>query len=267
MGKNRPRAALRENISFALLQRFPFFRFAIGMALFLFLTVPKNGLAQSAPSDSLKPLNPYGTMLRSLIVPGWGQVVQERLPQAAFFYTASAHFYYQAAFHYYHYLKGKAPHHYYSYRWNLSAGIFVHLLNVLDAADAGFRQKPVGWHGGLFSDKPLKSPWGAALRSAMLPGWGQWYTASYWKAAGFFALDGYLLFRVKQADNRYHQTRNTKYRDERSKYIWYLGAAYFLTVADAYASAYLYKFDLAMKLTVVPWAGRNFWGMNFHVRF
>lgn len=235
--------------------------------LILVLVTSQNTLAQSSSVDSAKALNPYWSTLRSLILPGWGQVVQERLPQAAFFYVACGHFYYQAAFHYYHYQKGHAAHHYNSFKWNLTAGLFIHALNVLDAADAAFHEKPTGWHGGLFSDKPLKSPWGAALRSAMIPGWGQLYTASYWKAAGFLAANAYLLFKVKQADNRYHQTRNTKYRDERSKYIWYWGAAYFLTVADAYADAYLYKFDQAMRLTIVPWAGPNFWGMNFNVRF
>ena len=223
--------------------------------------------AQEAPVDSLKALNPYWLTIRSVVLPGWGQVVQERLPQAAFFYAASWHFYYNAFFHYYHYQKGKAKHHYYSFRWNLTAGLFIHALNVLDAADVAFREKLVGWQGGLFSDKPLKSPWGAALRSAMVPGWGQLYTGSYLKAVGFFAADAYLLVRVKLADNRYHQTRRTQYRDERSKYIWYLGAAYFLTVADAYASAYLYKFDQAMKLTIFPAAGKHYWGMNIHVRF
>lgn len=223
--------------------------------------------AQKAPADSIRPLNPYWTMVRSLVLPGWGQVVEERLPQAAFFYVAAWHFYYNAFFHYYHYQKGGAKHHYDSFRWNLSAGLFIHALNVIDAADVAFRKKPVGWQGGLFSDKPLKSPWGAALRSAMIPGWGQLYTESYLKAVGFFAVDAYLLARIKLADNRYHQTRNTKYRDERSKYIWYLGAAYFLTVADAYASAYLYKFDQAMRLTLMPVAGKHYLGMNIHVRF
>ncbi len=241
--------------------------FVIITVLFLFL--PQVSASQSARMDSLKlqPLNPYRTIARSLILPGWGQVAQERLPEAVFFYVACGHFYYQAAYHHYHYQKGHAQHHYNSFRWNLTAGLFIHAINVLDAADVAFRKKPTGWQGGLFSDKPLKSPWGAAVRSAMIPGWGQMYTASYWKAAGFFSANAYLLFKVKQADNRYHQTRNTKYRDERSKYIWYWGAVYFLTVADAYADAYLYKFDQAMKLTVVPWAGLNVLGMNLHVRF
>jgi len=34
----------------------------------------------------------------------------------------------------------------------------------------------------LLSDEPLKSPWGAVARSAVLPGWGQVYNEQYWKA-------------------------------------------------------------------------------------
>jgi len=235
--------------------------------LTLALMLPRLTFAQTVSADSLKPLNPYAVTVRSLIMPGWGQVTEERLPQAVFFYVACGHFYYQAAYHYYHYQKGRAEHHLNSFKWNLSAGVFMHIINVADAADVAFRQKPTGWHGGLFSDKPLKSPWGAAVRSAMIPGWGQWYTASYWKAGAFLAVNAYLLTRVKLADNLYHQTRESKYRDERSKYIWYWGAAYFLTIADAYASAYLYKFDEAMKLTVTPWAGPHLAGVQFYVAF
>ncbi len=43
--------------------------------------------------DSSKYLNPYVSTLKSLIVPGWAQVNQERLWQAAFFYFGSLHFY------------------------------------------------------------------------------------------------------------------------------------------------------------------------------
>ncbi len=217
--------------------------------------------------DSSKYLNPYVSTLKSLIVPGWAQVNQERLWQAAFFYFGSLHFYYNAFFQLYHYQKGHARYHYYAFRWNLSAALFVHLLNVVDAAEVAFHEKPTGWQGGLFSDKPLKSPWGAALRSAMLPGWGQVYTKSPVKAIGFFVVDGYLAFRMRQADIKYRATRNRKYRDERSKYSWYFGLAYLLTMADAYASAYLYQFDEAMKLTFVPVMSVNFWGLHAQIHF
>ena len=227
-----------------------------------------NGLqAQNSTTTAAKILNPYTTTLKSLLIPGWGQVNQERLWEAATFYFGSLHFYYNAFFHLYHYNKGHSRHHYNAFRWNLNAALFIHLTNVIDVTDVAFRKNPTGWQGALFSDKPLKSPWGAALRSAMLPGWGQIYTHSYWKAAGFFLTDVYLAFRAHQADIKYRATRKTKYRDERSKYSWYFGAAYLLTMADAYASAYLYKFDQAMQLTLIPMVDSNFLGFHAQIKF
>jgi len=235
--------------------------------LFLLTGIMFYGVESLQAQDSVHVLNPYTTTLKSFIVPGWGQVNQERLWEGAVFYFGSLHFYYNAFFHLYHYNKGRARGHLTAFRWNLSAALFIHLTNVIDAADVAFRLKPTGWQGGLFSDKPLKSPWGAALRSAMLPGWGQIYTRSYWKAAGFFMANLYLAFRAHQADINYRSTGQIKYRDERSKFSWYFGAAYLLTMADAYASAYLYKFDEAMKLTFVPSFGKNFLGFHAQIRF
>ncbi len=223
--------------------------------------------SQTATPDTARSLNPYKTVTRSLILPGWGQLNQERLPEAALFYAVSAHFYYNAFFQYYHYRKGKAKKRYYAFRRNLSAALFTHLVNVVDAADVAFRLKPKGWQGGLLSDKPLKSPWGAALRSAMLPGWGQVYIESYLKAVGFLLADGYLFYKSRQADIRYRRTKETRYRDDRSRYNWYFGLAYLLTVADAYAGAYLYRFDDAIRLTVVPMADKSYLGIYFNVSF
>ncbi|WP_456406785.1 hypothetical protein [Caldithrix abyssi] len=237
------------------------------LLLACWLAAAQSLFAQSEFADSSRSLNPYTTTLKSALLPGWGQVNQERLWEGAVFYFGSLHFYYNAFFHLYHYNKGKARRHYHAFRWNLNAALFVHLVNVLDAADVSFRKRPTGWQGGLFSDKPLKSPRGAALRSAMVPGWGQFYTESYLKGLAFALTDIYLAFRAHQADINYRSTRETKYRDERSKFSWYLGAAYLLTVADAYASAYLYKFDQAMKLTVVPVVDSKFVGFHAQIKF
>ncbi len=242
------------------------FSYFVLVTLIWLIFLPQSLQSQTS-TDSVAALNPYTTTLKSVLVPGWGQVNQERLWEAAVFYFGSLHFYYNAFFHLYHYNKGHAQHHLDAFRWNFSAGLFVHLTNVIDAADVAFRQKPKGWQGALFSDKPLKSPWGAALRSAMLPGWGQLYTESYLKGLAFFLVDGYFAFRAYRADENYRSTRDTRYRDERSKYSWYLGAAYLLTMADAYASAYLYKFDEAMRLTVVPVFSQNGVAIHAQIKF
>ncbi len=206
-------------------------------------------------------------ILKSAVIPGWGQLNQERLTEAAFFYFSSATFYYRTIFHYYWYQKSGARTNRDYAVTNLSVALFLHTLNLLDVADTELLKKPTGWQGGLLSDKPLKSPWGAALRSAMLPGWGHMYTKSYWKAAAYFAVNGFLLYKAREADRDYRATGNVSYREQRSTYSWYLGVAYFLSMADAYANAYLYKFDEAMRLTVVPELKQNTVILGFHVHF
>ena len=53
-----------------------------------------------------------------------------------------------------------------------------------------------------------KSPWGAVWRSAVIPGWGQFYNESYWKIPLFAGAIGGLVFGWK-----YYNTRYTKYQN------------------------------------------------------
>lgn len=216
-------------------------------------------------SDSC--LSAASALVRSVIVPGWGQIYQERLVNGAFFYGATATFYYRSFFYLYQYKKGNGHRFLNRFQTNLSVAVFFHVLNLVDVGDAGWRECPQGWQGNLLSDEPLKSPWGASLRSAILPGWGQFYNESYFKAVGYFAVNGYLFYKAREADIRYRDSRDTKYRDDRSRYSWYFGVAYFLTMADAFAGAYLFQFDEAMQLTFLPEIHRNYIGINASVSF
>ena len=212
-------------------------------------------------------LSAPAAITRSVIIPGMGQIYQERLGYGAFFYGVSAIFYYNTFFNLYRYKKTDDKNYYNKFRNNLSAALFFHLLNIIDVTDAAIHDCPEGWQGSLLSDKPLKSPWGAALRSGVFPGWGQLYNKSYFKAAGYMLVDGYLFYKIRQNDIKYRDTKNTKYRDKRSKYSWYFGLAYLLTMADAYAGAYLYKFDESMEMTVLPAIDNDFVGVHLYVRF
>ncbi|RMH96300.1 MAG: hypothetical protein D6681_12460 [Calditrichaeota bacterium] len=109
----------------------------------------------------------------------------------------------------------------------------------------------------LLSDRPLKSPWGAVARSAILPGWGQVYNQQYVKGGLAFALQGFLMWRIVHFHNRWKKTGNRDHRETRNLSIWYLGAAYLLTLVDAYVDAHLYKFDEAMKIAAMPEVGRS----------
>ncbi|MFZ0391641.1 MAG: DUF5683 domain-containing protein [Calditrichia bacterium] len=101
----------------------------------------------------------------------------------------------------------------------------------------------------LLSDTPLKSPWGAVLRSAVLPGWGQVYTGHYWKAGLVFSLNAFLLGQVLRNNQRFEDTGNKNFRDRRNEFTWYFAFSYLLTMVDAYVDAYLYKFDEAMRIS------------------
>lgn len=191
-----------------------------------------------------------GAIVRSAVIPGLGQIYQERLFNGLVLYSSSVVFYYRAFYNLNRYHITGSQYRLDKFRSNLSVAVFIHLLNLIDVSDAAYSDIKKGWHGSLLSDLPPKSPWGATLRSAILPGWGQVYNNSYWKAAGFLLADGYLIYRIRKADLKYRDSRSESDRDERSKYSWYFGLAYFLTMADAYAGAYLYKFDEAMKLTL-----------------
>lgn len=104
-----------------------------------------------------------------------------------------------------------------------------------------------------------KSPWGAVLRSALLPGLGQIYNKSYWKApiiwgvAAWFVYvwninnDNYWeyhsIYQQNITDVRYKDARDF-YRDQRDLFAIYLGLTYFLNLVDAYVDAHLFDFTV-----------------------
>jgi len=111
-----------------------------------------------------------------------------------------------------------------------------------------------------------KSPWGAVARSAILPGWGQYYNESYWKIPLVWGFLGYYTYGWIQSNNDYktYQDLYTKslaenytgvsssvllrerefYRDQRDLFAVYFGLAYFLTLVDSYVDAHLFDFDV-----------------------
>jgi hypothetical protein len=105
------------------------------------------------------------------------------------------------------------------------------------------------WPGKLFSDVPIKSPWGAVARSAMLPGWGQVYNEKYIKSVICLGICFDFARKVYVFNQRYQRSGRKYFLDRRVVNSWYLGLFYMLNMVDAYVDAYLYKFDDIMKLT------------------
>jgi len=116
---------------------------------------------------------------------------------------------------------------------------------------------------------PKVTPNGAIWRSLVLPGWGQLYVESYWKAPIFFggaATLTYLIFynhsnyadyadkldNMELTDPNYTITKLWReyYRDNRDMSGFYLLAVYVLATVDAYVGAHLYGFEVSDDLSL-----------------
>lgn len=103
-----------------------------------------------------------------------------------------------------------------------------------------------------------KSPWGAVLRSAVIPGWGQIYNESYWKAPVVWGIMGWFVYNWIDNNNKYIDYRNSYiqtnetldhdyrdfYRDQRDQFAIYIVLTYFLNLVDAYVDAHLFDFSV-----------------------
>ncbi|MBX3043666.1 MAG: hypothetical protein KIT33_02860 [Candidatus Kapabacteria bacterium] len=123
--------------------------------------------------------------------------------------------------------------------------------------------------------KMTKSTGGAIWRSLAVPGWGQVYVESYWKAPIFFVASGTLVYfiidnqlKFNDYDNRlsalekgtadYNLAKSYRefYRDNRDMSGFYFLAVYILAAVDAYVGAHLYDFqvddNLSMNFNFAP---------------
>jgi len=111
-----------------------------------------------------------------------------------------------------------------------------------------------------------KSPTGAMLRSAVLPGWGQFYNESYWKVPIVWGVTGWFVYMWTDRNSEYknYQDLYNKsldessngdsklkslrdfYRDDRDLFSFYIGLTYFLNLIDAYVDAHLFDFDVGV---------------------
>lgn len=112
-----------------------------------------------------------------------------------------------------------------------------------------------------------KSPWGAVLRSAVIPGFGQFYNESYWKIPVVWGFLGYFLYGWNYENNAYIKYRDLYaqsitagsassdlsaayyrnregYKDLRDLFAIYIGITYFLNLVDAYVDAQLFDFNV-----------------------
>lgn len=131
-----------------------------------------------------------------------------------------------------------------------------------------------------------KSPSGALLRSFAVPGWGQLYVESYWKAPLFFggaATLVYFIFSNHAEFSDYndlynrHEDKNSNdaliirnkkeyYRDNRDMSAFYLLGVYALAAVDAYVGAHLYDFSVEDDFLMYMSNKHNGIAINFRYR-
>lgn len=227
----------------------------------------RDGLAQQADVDTVDSLNNglWGNVLRSTILPGWGQIKQEYPGKAFIFYSLNVYFIYNMAINLSRYKETDNPDYKINYHKYLGLSLQVYALNLIDVIDSQLKSRFEPWQGTLFTDLPVKSPWGAVARSAMIPGWGQLYNEQYIKSALTFTAIFYFARNVYLNNQRYKDTGESKFKDRRSTNSWYLGLAYALTMIDAFIDASLFKFNESIELTyqVLPKSESLVMGVRF----
>ena len=90
-----------------------------------------------------------------------------------------------------------------------------------------------------------KSPWGAVLRSAVIPG-------VIWGVAAWLVYNWNINNKdYKNYDDLYRQTNDSGYKqlrdfyhDQRDLFAIYMGLTYFLNLVDAYVDAELFDFNV-----------------------
>jgi hypothetical protein len=101
-----------------------------------------------------------------------------------------------------------------------------------------------------------KSPNGAMVRSALLPGLGQWYNGQKFKAilvlGGELGLMANAIYQNQQVVRSQTEEEKAFYANNRSLSLWWFFGVYFLNILDAYVDAHLMDFDVGPELTVSP---------------
>jgi hypothetical protein len=218
------------------------------------------------PPDSLiQPFQSY--LVRSALIPGWGQVEQGNNLRGAIIYSLTVASVYNTWYNLYWYDKtGRYDYRTRAKTW-AAVGVQTYLFNMLDIVNSYHRKDLEPWPEVMFADKPMRSPWGAVTRSAMIPGWGQVYNDEYLKAGIALLLVADFGRKVYVNNIRYQRTGIKAYRDWRMTNSWYLGLTYFLAMVDSYVDAYLYRFDDMMELTMILEPVGTGVGFKANVRF
>jgi len=114
----------------------------------------------------------------------------------------------------------------------------------------------------------LAAPTWVALRSLMVPGWGQAKNGMWWKALIVAGIEGAMIERLYFEDRRVHVYRQKKYdypgqteyyerKEQRHKghrrdFIWWTSLFVILSMGDAFVDAHLKSFDVHLEGSPAP---------------
>jgi len=98
--------------------------------------------------------------------------------------------------------------------------------------------------------RPL--PTGAALRSLVIPGWGQAYNRQPLKSVVIAGLESGFIYGILRQHKLQQACRArgdlilaNLYREDRNRFAWYLAGSVILAMLDAYVDAQLFNFDVS----------------------
>lgn len=106
-----------------------------------------------------------------------------------------------------------------------------------------------------------KKPMQAMALSLAIPGGGQFYNESYYKAGLIFALEGVFAGRAiyhhnrmnhyydkalasSEEDYEFYRKKYYRYHNKRQNDFWWLGSIVFLSIVDAFVDAHLYNYNI-----------------------
>lgn len=108
-----------------------------------------------------------------------------------------------------------------------------------------------------------KSPKGAMIRSAILPGWGQAYNHKFLKALVYMGGEVYFAIKYIELDDELKKLRmgqapislieDKEY--ERNGWGWLFTAGYLLAIGDAFVDAHLYGLNVNSDISVEVGSG------------
>jgi hypothetical protein len=103
------------------------------------------------------------------------------------------------------------------------------------------------------AETSFPSPNGVLIRSALIPGWGQWANGQKLKSLIVFGLEAGLAANAAVQDSRMWKSKTDDekefYRNNKSLSIWWFAGVYLLNCLDAYVDAELRDFDTGPDLT------------------